>query len=210
MLFRLTSYGQLLCQIWGSVFYRRSWSIFLLLAQGWALSQISHTVAEYIWLSGASKDRHFSRYYAFLSETLHPRLEELWLRFYRWLDSWLEADVSMLVLLDDTTRKKSGPHIEGISNYKNQAGSARQEYRVLRGLNFVCLSLRLQWRGYLLSLPLGCEIYLKPEVARELGREHQSRSPLARQRIILNVPRIERLVARRFRGFRRKTLHLRL
>jgi len=27
---------------------------------------------------------------------------------------------------------------------------------------------------------------------------------------ILNVPRIERLVARRLRGFRRKTLHLRL
>ena len=34
-------------------------------------------------------------------------------------------------------RKKPAPHIEGLARYRNGAGSARQEYRTLRGVNFV-------------------------------------------------------------------------
>ena len=37
--------------------------------------------------------------------------------------------------LDDTTKKKTGRPIEGLDRYRNGAGSARQEYRTLRGVH---------------------------------------------------------------------------
>lgn len=183
MLFEATTFGLLLAEIWREAFYLRSWRIFLKLAQGWALSTLSHTVAEYIWLSGGSKDRHFSRYYAFLHDTCWPLRYVLWQHFYHWLDRFLPAGHTLLVLVDDTTRKKSGRKIQGVSNYHNHAGTARQEYRVLRGLNFVYLSLVVGWRGFALTLPLGCEVYLKEEKAQALGRAYLSRSALVRRRL---------------------------
>jgi hypothetical protein len=42
-----------------------------------------------------------------------------------------------VIVGDDSTKKKSGAQIEGIHYYRNGAGSARQEYRTLRGLNLV-------------------------------------------------------------------------
>ena len=41
------------------------------------------------------------------------------------------------LIIDDSTKKKAGRQIEGVGHYRNGAGSARQEYRTLRGLNFV-------------------------------------------------------------------------
>ena len=183
MLFEATTFGLLLYHIWGKAFYRRSWSIFLTLAHGWVMSAESHTIAAYIWASGGSKNRHFSRYYAFFYATFWSLRVELWSRFYRWLDGWLPQDAALLILVDDTTRKKSGRKIEGVSNYHNHAGTARQEYRVLRGLNYVSLSLRLQWRGHHLTLPVGCDVYLKEENARLVERSWQSRASMARKRI---------------------------
>ncbi|MEM9984885.1 MAG: transposase [Bacteroidota bacterium] len=182
MLFEATAFGFLLSQIWRDSFHLRSWRIFLTLSQGWSLSSLSHTVAEYIWLSGGIKDRHFSRYYAFLDAVFWPLRESLWCAFYRWLEVFLPSG-DLFILVDDTTRKKSGRKIQGISNYHNQAGSARQEYRVLRGLNFVYLSLRISWQGFSLTLPMGCDVYLKEDVAHKLGRTFHSRSALARRRL---------------------------
>lgn len=185
MLFEATTFGMLLSQIWRASFTLRSWRTFLVLAQGWALSGVSHTIAEYIWLSGGVKFRHFSRYYAFLSKRFWPMGTQLWMQFYRWLDHWLAEELELVILVDDTTRKKSGAKIQGVGNYHNHAGSARQEYRFLRGLNFVYLSLRLSWRGYRLTLPLGCEVYLKKEEAKRLARPFHSRSTLARRRLAM-------------------------
>ena len=88
-----------------------------------------------------------------------------------------------MVALDDFTKKKSGPHIEGRDRYRNSAGSARQEYRTLRGLNFVVGILRLplaRWPGYRLSVPVGLELYLKEPLAQRLQVPYGSRSQLAR------------------------------
>ena len=53
----------------------------------------------------------------------------------------------------------------------------------LRGVNFVlgivCLPLP-QWPGHSLSVPIGLELYLKPEQAHQLHVPYRSRSQLAR------------------------------
>src|SRR5207247_5621345 len=74
-------------------------------------------------------------------------------------------------------------HIEGLARYRNGAGSARQEYRTLRGVNFVLgiMHIPLQrWPGHYLSVPVGCELYLKAPQAQTLHVPYQSRSQLAR------------------------------
>ena len=88
-----------------------------------------------------------------------------------------------MVTFDDTTKKKAGTHIEGLGRYRNGAGSARQEYRTLRGLNFVLGIMRIpltRWPGHRLSVPIGLELYLKPDQAKALHVPYRSRSQLAR------------------------------
>ena len=87
------------------------------------------------------------------------------------------------VSFDDTTKKKAGRSIEGLDRYRNGAGSARQEYRTLRGLNFVVGIMHIpltRWPGHYLSVPVGCELYLKEPQAQSLNVPYQSRSQLAR------------------------------
>jgi hypothetical protein len=57
----------------------------------------------------------------------------------------------MQIAFDDTTKKKAGRHSEGLDRYRHGAGSARQEYRTLRGLNFVLGIVRMplpHWPGH--------------------------------------------------------------
>jgi hypothetical protein len=49
----------------------------------------------------------------------------------------------MRVIFDDIAKKKAGTPIEGFARYRNGAGSARQEYHTLRGLNFVLGVMRI-------------------------------------------------------------------
>jgi hypothetical protein len=85
---------------------------------------------------------------------------------------------------DDATKKKAGTHIEGVDRYRNGAGSARQEYRTLRGLNFVWGIMRVPlpvWPGHCLSVPIGLSFYLKELHAHKLQLPYRSRSALARE-----------------------------
>jgi hypothetical protein len=87
------------------------------------------------------------------------------------------------VSVDDTTQKKAGRHIEGRDRYRNGAGSARQEYRTLRGLHCVLGLMHLpltRWPGHRRSVPVGLDRYLKPAPATALNGPDQSRSQLAR------------------------------
>jgi hypothetical protein len=89
----------------------------------------------------------------------------------------------MRVSFDDTTKKKAGRHIEGLDRYRHGAGSARQAYRTLRGVNCVLGIMHIpltRWPGHSLSIPVGLELYLKPAQATALNVPYQSRSQLAR------------------------------
>jgi hypothetical protein len=89
----------------------------------------------------------------------------------------------MRVGFDDTTKKKAGPHSEGLARYRNGAGSARQESRTLRGLHLV-LGVRhiplKRWPSHSLSIPVGLELYRKEPPAHQLHVPYRSRRQLAR------------------------------
>ena len=44
---------------------------FTYLAYGWAFASGRQTITTYLWDSGAAQVKHFSRYYAFLGQTLY-------------------------------------------------------------------------------------------------------------------------------------------
>ena len=160
-----------------------SWHTFTALACGWVLATDRHTITTYLWLTGATTIKHFSRFYVCLGCPLYRIRWPLWGAVIRLAAQLISEGEVIQVIFDETTKKKSGTHIEGLARYRHGAGSARQEYRTLRGLHFVLGLMRLpltRWPGHFLSLPVGLALYLKPAHAQTLNVPYRSRSQLAR------------------------------
>ncbi len=183
--FMNSCFGTFLCMLFSQYFHNRSWQSFMLLSYGWSLSRQRHTIANYIWLSGGTKYKHFSQFYCFLSRAFLAVLDQLWGAVLGALDKLLPPEAVIELIVDDTTRKKSGRKIQGASHYQNRAGSARQEYRTLWGINLVYVIACFDWhkdqQSFRLCLPVGLRVYLKKAVADRLDRPYHSRSYLARQ-----------------------------
>lgn len=182
-IFLASSFGTVLMTLFQDIFRAPSWQSFTYLAYGWSLAWGRQTITTYLWVSGASQAKHFWRYYAFLGGALYKARPRLWARVIRMGASFIPEGEGITVCIDDHTAKKSGQHIEGRDRYRNGAGSARQEYRVLQGINLVLGIMRIplkMWPGHYLSVPIGLEIYLKEKHARRLRLPYRSRSQLAR------------------------------
>lgn len=178
-----SAFGTIVTTLFHDVFTAPSWHTFTSLACGWALADDRHTITTYMWLTGAATVKHFSRFYVFLGCPLYHKRWHLWGAVIRLAAPLVPEDEVIRVSFDDTTKKKAGHHIEGLARYRNGASSARQEYRTLRGLNFVLGIMHIpltRWPGHSLSVPVGCELYLKAPQAQALNVPYQSRSQLAR------------------------------
>jgi hypothetical protein len=183
--FIVSSFGVFVMSLFAGLFTTRSWQTFLILAYGWAMAGGERqTITTYLWLSGATSVKHFSCFYLFLGGALYQARWQVWARIIRGAARWVPEGAPIVLIVDDSTKKKAGLHIEGVGPYRNGAGSARQEYRTLRGLNFVWGIMRLPlacWPGQSLSVPIGLSLYLKEEQARKLQLPYQARSALARE-----------------------------
>ena len=182
--FLTSSFGTFVMTLWPGVLSAPSWHNFTSLAYGWALACGRQTITHYLWGSGAAQVKHFSRYYAFLGGALSQRRYQLWAQVIRCGASLVPTDTVIDVRLDDATMKKTGRHIQGAAHYRNGAGTARQEYRTLWGINLVWAIMRIPlqvWPGHHLSLPIGLELSLKETLADKLKVPYRSRSALARR-----------------------------
>src|SRR5882672_1470839 len=182
--FLTSSFGTVMMTLWHGVLSAPSWHTFTYLAYGWTLASGRQTITTYLWGSGAAQVKHFSRYYAFLGHALYQRRTHLWARVICAGASLVPAGTVIEIRLDDATMKKTGRHIQGAAHYRNGAGTARQEYRTLWGLNLVWAIMRIplqRWPGHHLSLPIGLELYLKEALANKLKVPYRSRSTLARR-----------------------------
>jgi hypothetical protein len=178
-----SSFGTVVMTLFQSFFSAPSWQTFTYLACGWSLASDRHTITTYLWLTGATTVKHFSRFYVFLGCPLYNKRWHLWGAVIRLAAQFVPQGEVIQVSFDDTTKKKAGTHIEGLARYRNGAGSARPEYRTLRGVNFVWGIMRIplqRWPGPSLSVPVGLELYLKPAQATALNVPYRSRSQLAR------------------------------
>jgi len=178
-----SSFGTVVMTLFQGLFTTPSWQTFTSLACGWALAGDRHTITMYLWLTGAATVKHFSRFYVFLGCPLYQQRWQLWGAVIRLAAQFVPAGEVIRVSFDDTTKKKAGTHIEGLARYRNGAGSARQEYRTLRGLNFVLGVMHVplkRWPGHSLRVPVGLELYLKAPQASQLNVPYRSRSQLAR------------------------------
>src|SRR5688572_30496213 len=181
--FLSASFGTVVMTLFQALFTAPSWHTFTYLACGWTLATECHTITTYLWLTGATTVKHFSRFYVFLGCPLYNKRWQLWGAVIHLAAQFVPEGEVIRVIFDDTTKKKAGTQIEGLGRYRNGAGSARQEYRTLRGLNFVLGIIRVpltRWPGHSLSVPVGLELYLKPEQAQKLNVPYRSRSQLAR------------------------------
>lgn len=184
--FIVSSFGLFVMGLFQGLFTAPSWQTFLLLTCGWALTTEGHTITTYLWLTGASSVKHFSRFYVFLGGALYTARWQLWARIIRVAAQWVPPGEPIVIEVDDSTRKKAGTQSEGVAHYRNGAGSARQEYRTLRGLNFVWGIMRIPltwWPGHQVSVPIGLSLYLKEDQAQQLNVPYRARSALAREMV---------------------------
>jgi len=154
-----------------------------LLACGWALATGRHTITTSLWWTGAATVKHCSRFYGCLGGPFYQARGRIWGGIIRHAAQLLPPDAPMVIAFDDTTKTKSGVHIEGVDRYRHGAGSARQEYRTLQGVNCVLGVLRVllqRWPGHAVTIPSGLERYLKEDQARQLHLPYRARSVLAR------------------------------
>ena len=185
--FIVSSFGVFVMSLFAGLFTAPSEQTFLGLAYGWAVAGGERqTITTYLWLTGATSVKHFSCYYRFLGSALYQARWQVWARIIRGAARWVPEGAPIVLLVDDSTKKKAGRQIEGVGHYRNGAGSARQEYRTLRGLNFVWGQMRVPvpgWPGKQVSVPIGLSLYLKAEQAQKLHVPYQTRSALAREMV---------------------------
>jgi len=182
--FLASSFGTLVMTLWQGGLSAPSWHHFTSLASGWAIASGRQTITTSLWGSGAAQVKHFSRYYAFVGGALSQRRYALWARVIRFSASLVPEQTIISIRLDDAIMKKNGRHIQGAAHYRNGAGTARQEYRTLWGINLVWAIMRIpfqRWPGHSLSVPIGLELYLKEPLANTLKVPYRSRSTLARR-----------------------------
>jgi len=187
--FTQTRIGTFLQQRFADRFTKPTQTVFLLLALGFLLSSVRHTVANYLWRSGACLLRHYTRFYAFLGGPFLGEMDGLWRAVIRQAASQVPEGEPIRLRVDETVCKKSGEEIEPADTYRNGAGTARQEYRTLWGVCFVLGEMRVRlpgWPSGFVSVPIGLEVYLKKEKAEELGQKYVRRSRLG-QRLVKRV-----------------------
>ena len=178
-----SSFGTVVMTLFQGLFTAPSWHTFPSLACGWSLATDRHTITTSLWLTGATAVKHFSRFSVFLGGPLSHKRWHLWGAVIRRAAPCVPEGEVMRVIFDDTTKKTAGTPIAGLARSRHGAGSARQAYRTLRGLNVVVGILRIpltRWPGHSLSGPVGLELSLKPHQAPALHVPYRSRSQLAR------------------------------
>lgn len=135
--FLASSFGTFMMTLFQGTLRAPSWHNFTSLAWG------RQTITTSMWLSGAAAVKHCSRYYAFLGGPLYKARYTCWGCIIRSGAMLVPPGAVITMAMDDGTMKKSGSHIEGASSYRHGAGTARQEYRSLWGLNLVWAIMRL-------------------------------------------------------------------
>jgi len=112
--FLVSPFGSFVMSLFQGLFTAPSWQSFVLLAWGWALTSERHTLTTYLWLTGATRVKHFSRFYVFLGSALDNARWQLWARIIRLAAQWVPAEAPIVIEVDDSTKKKAGTHIEGV------------------------------------------------------------------------------------------------
>jgi len=183
--FMVSSFGVFVMGLIAGLFTTPSEQTLTVVADGWAVAGGERqTITTYLWLTGATAVKHFSCFYRFLGGALSQARWQVWARLIRWAAQWVPAEAVIVLIVDDWTKKKAGRQIEGVGHYRNSAGSARQEYRTLRGLNFVWGVMRVPvpgWPGKSVRGPIGLSLSLKEEQAHKLRLPYLARSVLARE-----------------------------
>ena len=185
--FYRSGFGAFLQRHFTDLFTKPSQQTFLLLAFGLVLSTTRHTIANYLWRAGACAFKHFTGFYVFLGGPFYDRLDWLFVSVIALAEHHLPEGEPVRARFDATTSKKTGRSIDAADAYRNGAGSARQEYRTLWGVNFIIgeMLIRLSpWPDACISVPIGLALYVKKDKAERLGIAYRRPSELARTMLV--------------------------
>ena len=114
--FMVSSFGLFVMGLLAGLFTAPSWQTFTVLVYGWAVaSGERQTITTYLWLTGATTMKHFSCYYTFLGGALYQARWQLWARILRCAAQWVPAEAPLMLVVDDSTKKKTGRQMKGLA-----------------------------------------------------------------------------------------------
>ena len=134
-------------------------------------------------VTGAATRKHCSRFDVVLGCPFDAARWRVWACILRHAAPRVPAEAPIVLEFDDPTKHKAGRHLAGVAGYRHGAGSARQEYRPLRGLNVVLGGMRVplrRWPGHRVTIPMGLELSRQEEPAHQPHQPYRSRRALAR------------------------------
>ena len=101
--FIVSSFGTFVMVLFAGLLTAPSQQTFTLLACGWVLAgRERHTISTYLWLTGATSVKHFSRFYVFLGGALYQARWQLWARIIKHAARWVPPEAP-IVLEDPAT-----------------------------------------------------------------------------------------------------------
>src|SRR5262245_38437763 len=98
--FMVSSFGLFVMSIFAGLFTTPSWQTFTVLAYGWAVaSGERQRITTYLWLTGATTVKHFSRFYPFLGGALYQARWQVWARIIRCAARWVPEGAPIMLIV---------------------------------------------------------------------------------------------------------------
>jgi hypothetical protein len=113
--FTRTRFATFLQRLFAERFTKPTQTVFLLLALGFLLSSVRHTVANYLWRSGACLVRHYTRFYAFLGGPFFCEMDGLWRAVIRQAARYVPEGEPIRVRVDETEGCLVGEEAKALS-----------------------------------------------------------------------------------------------
>ena len=156
-------------------FTRPSFAIFVDLVAGWVLTPGRRTITRIITVIDPEGRRAHDAYHRFLRDGVW-RMDRLWqILTVTVVEKLIEADVAVVLDLDDTVHHNTGRRIEGAGTFRDAVRSTRNRVVYGLGLNLVVITIRVRppWGGMPLGLPINVRIRRKDDgpTTVELARQ---------------------------------------
>lgn len=167
------------------LFSERVWVWAQILAMGAILAPRRRTVTAILRIMGLGHDRWYQNYHRVLNRARWSSLEVSRVLLRLLVAAFVAGEDTLVLAADETLERRRGPHIRGLSCFRDAARSSRKNKVKSFGLRWVNMALvvSVPWSARVWALPFLS--VLAPSQATNLaeGRRHKSSIDWVRQQI---------------------------
>jgi hypothetical protein len=169
------------------LFTAPTWRKLMILLTGTLLAKGRRTVTAALRSSGNEQESHWSNFHQVLNRAQWSPLALSRQLLLLIVETFVPADASVDLLIDETLERRWGPKISKRGHYRDSALSSRKRSVSSPGLRWMVMAVvvTLPWTKQKWALPFLCVLTTSPEVSEQLGKRHKTVAMWAQQMISL-------------------------